>query len=112
MTIRPASRQPPPPADSGDDKVAAADSGDDKVAAADSGDDKVAAADSGDDKVAALVVLAYELLDAHADTARLDADGAAGADWDNHLAYLRDLQRVGRETLARVSVSSAGAVAQ
>jgi hypothetical protein len=75
MTIRPASRQPPPPAD------------------------------SGEEKVAALVALAYELLDAHADTARLDADGSSDADWDNHLAYLRDLQRVGRETLARVALA-------
>jgi hypothetical protein len=77
MTIRPASRQPPPPAD------------------------------SGEEKVAALVALAYELLDAHADTAGFDADGADAADWDNHLAYLRDLQRVGRETLARVAVAVA-----
>ena len=75
MTIRPASRQPPPPAD------------------------------SAEEKVAALVALAYELLDAHADTARLDADGPNDPDWDNHLAYLRDLQRVGRETLARVAVA-------
>ena len=44
----------------------------------------------------------YELLDAHADTAQLAGDGpvATEAEWENHLAYLRDLQRVARETLA------------
>jgi hypothetical protein len=44
--------------------------------------------------------LVYELLDAHVDTMRmaryLDGDPA----WAAHLAYLRDLQRVGREALA------------
>jgi hypothetical protein len=55
-------------------------------------------------KVDALVALTYELLDAHVDTARLAADGASGAEWDNHLAYLRDLQRVGRETVARAAL--------
>ena len=53
--------------------------------------------------VAELVALAYELLDAHADTARLYADGSGEAEWSNPAAYLRDLQRVGRETLARVA---------
>jgi hypothetical protein len=52
---------------------------------------------------AALVALTYELLDAHADTALLVGDEASGGEWQNHLAYLRDLQRVGRETLARVA---------
>jgi hypothetical protein len=47
--------------------------------------------------------LTYELLDAHADTARLVGDQAGDAEWQNHLAYLRDLQRVGREALARAS---------
>lgn len=47
--------------------------------------------------------LVYELLDAHVDTMRmaynLDRDPA----WAAHLDYLRDLQRVGREVLARTS---------
>ena len=47
------------------------------------------------------IALVYELLDAHADTARLALDDAGDGEWDNHLAYLRDLQRVGREALAR-----------
>lgn len=52
----------------------------------------------------ALVRLAYELLDAHDDTARL-AQTAHASDlaWDSHLAYLRDLQRVGREQLAHLT---------
>jgi hypothetical protein len=45
--------------------------------------------------------LVYELLDAHEDTMRL-ADGFGGDErWAAHLDYLRDLQRVGRERLAR-----------
>jgi len=55
-------------------------------------------------RLAALVALTYELLDAHADTARLAEEEASNADWQNHLAYLRDLQRVGREALARAIV--------
>jgi hypothetical protein len=55
----------------------------------------------GHEAVDALAALTYELLDAHADTARLATDGASDAEWDNHLAYLRDLQRVGREALSR-----------
>ena len=51
--------------------------------------------------VAALVDLAYELLDAHADTTRLVMNGAPGTEWDDHVAYLRDLQRAGRGVLAR-----------
>jgi preprotein translocase subunit SecA len=51
--------------------------------------------------VAALVAVAYELLDAHADTARLVGNHAIDAEWRIHLAYLRDLQRVGREALAQ-----------
>ena len=47
--------------------------------------------------------LLYELLDAHLDTIEL-ADSLAGDEpWGAHLDYLRDLQRVGRETLARVA---------
>jgi hypothetical protein len=47
--------------------------------------------------------LLYELLDAHVDTMRL-ADGLDGEPaWAAHLDYLRDLQRVGREALARAA---------
>ena len=47
-----------------------------------------------------LTALVYELLDAHGDTMRL-ATGLEGQPvWAAHLEYLRDLQRVGRETLA------------
>jgi hypothetical protein len=47
--------------------------------------------------------LVYELLDAHVDTMRL-ADGFdADPAWAAHLDYLRDLQRVGREALARAA---------
>jgi hypothetical protein len=50
-----------------------------------------------------LVRLVYELLDAHGDTIDL-ARPVVGADpdWAAHLNYLQGLQRVGRETLARV----------
>jgi hypothetical protein len=61
-------------------------------------------ANPAEDKVAALVDLAYELLDAHADTARLAVDDATDDEWRNHLSYLRDLQRVGRGALARVAI--------
>jgi hypothetical protein len=54
-----------------------------------------------DDKVVALIAVAYELLDAHADTAQLAADEASDDEWRNHLGYLRDLQRVGREVIAQ-----------
>jgi hypothetical protein len=56
--------------------------------------------DPGEERVTSLVALSYELLDAHADTARLASGDAPDAEWHNHLAYLRDLQRVGREALA------------
>jgi hypothetical protein len=50
-----------------------------------------------------LAALAYELLDAHADTAQL-ADGLPyDASWAAHLDYLRALQRKGREMLARAT---------
>jgi hypothetical protein len=45
--------------------------------------------------------LVYELLDAHDDTARLVAEGAGAQCWESHLEYLRRLQRVSREVLAR-----------
>ena len=54
---------------------------------------------------AGLVAITYELLDAHADTSRLVADRASDAEWQNHLVYLRDLQRVGREALARAALA-------
>ena len=50
-----------------------------------------------------LTELVYELLDAHADTVRLVAEPVRDAGWVAHLDYLRDLQRVGREVLARVA---------
>jgi hypothetical protein len=51
-----------------------------------------------DDRLTALV---YELLDAHDDTARLAAEHEGDLRWDAHVDYLRDLQRVARELLAR-----------
>ena len=46
--------------------------------------------------------LAYELLDAHDDTARLAAELPLDERWLAHLDYLRDLQRVAREQLAQL----------
>jgi hypothetical protein len=60
----------------------------------------------GDDALAALMALSYELLDAHADTQQLAGAVATEAEWESHLDYLRDLQRVGREALARASQPS------
>ena len=48
-----------------------------------------------------LTRLVYELLDAHDDTARIATGQDLDARWQAHLSYLRDLQRVGRELLAR-----------
>jgi hypothetical protein len=50
-----------------------------------------------------LVGLVYELLDAHADTERLACDASSPWLWGVHLNYLRDLQRTGREILARAA---------
>jgi hypothetical protein len=50
--------------------------------------------------VESLTELVYELLDAHADTARLASLHELDERWAAHLDYLRDLQRVGREALA------------
>jgi hypothetical protein len=50
-----------------------------------------------------LTELVYELLDAHHDTARLAGDVAGDVAWTAHLDYLRDLQRVGRGTLAQLA---------
>jgi hypothetical protein len=58
---------------------------------------------AGTARDAGLVALTYELLDAHGDTARLVGDHASDAEWHHHLAYLTDLQRVGREALARAA---------
>lgn len=52
-----------------------------------------------------LANLVYELLDAHDDTARLAADLAVHTRWQLHLEYLRDLQRQGRESLARAGAA-------
>jgi len=48
-----------------------------------------------------LTRLVYELLDAHDDTARIATGQQLDARWQAHLSYLRDLQRVARELLAR-----------
>ena len=47
--------------------------------------------------------LTEELLDAHCDTVCLAEALPAGPAWAAHLAYLRDLQRVGQRTLAELS---------
>ena len=49
------------------------------------------------------IALVYELLDAHADTARLSAEFESEPAWRAHVDYLRALQRRGREVLARLS---------
>lgn len=54
-----------------------------------------------------LTDLVYELLDAHCDTIYLADEREDAAVWEAHLHYLRDLQRVGREALARVPSSGA-----
>jgi len=56
---------------------------------------------------AGLAELAYELLDAHADTAQLAYGLAYDGSWAAHLDYLRALQRKGRETLARTTSGEA-----
>jgi hypothetical protein len=48
-----------------------------------------------------LTRLVYELVDAHDDTARIANCQHLDAHWQAHLSYLRDLQRVARELLAR-----------
>jgi hypothetical protein len=53
-----------------------------------------------------LLGLVYELLDAHQDTVRLGDERADDGLWQAHESYLRDLQRVSRETLARISPGS------
>jgi hypothetical protein len=52
---------------------------------------------------AGLAALAYELLDAHTDTAQLVDSAPYDPSWAAHLDYLRALQRKGREMLARTA---------
>jgi hypothetical protein len=52
-----------------------------------------------------LAALAYELLDAHVDTAQLTDELITDPSWAAHLDYLRALQRKGREMLARTSAN-------
>lgn len=59
-------------------------------------------ADRSGTKASDIVALVYELLDAHIDTISLTGERAYGDEWAAHLDYLRDLQRVGREALARL----------
>lgn len=47
-----------------------------------------------------LTELTQELLDAHCDTLCLADDLPAPPSWAAHVEYLKDLQRVGRKTLA------------
>jgi hypothetical protein len=51
-----------------------------------------------------LVQLIYELLDAHDDTARIAAAAPLDHTWRAHVAYLRALQRKGRELLAQTTL--------
>ena len=44
-----------------------------------------------------------ELLDAHCDTVCIASEMSDGPEWRAHVDYLRDLQRVGQQTLALVS---------
>jgi hypothetical protein len=48
------------------------------------------------------ITLIYELLDAHRDTAEIAQDLSDDPEWAAHLEYLRALQRIGREMLARM----------
>jgi hypothetical protein len=58
-----------------------------------------------------LIILIYELLDAHDDTARIAAGLTPDPTWQPHLAYLRDLQRVGREVVAAAAGELEGRLA-
>jgi hypothetical protein len=60
------------------------------------------ARDTASPEQSELVRWVYELLDAHRDTAWLAADLEGEPEWRAHLDYLRDLQRHGREALARI----------
>jgi hypothetical protein len=52
-----------------------------------------------------ITTLVYELLDAHDDTVQLASELEADLAWEAHLAYLRALQRKGREVLAHSHMS-------
>ena len=52
---------------------------------------------------ASLAALAYELLDAHTDTAQLVDALPYDPSWAAHVDYLRALQRKGREMLAHIA---------
>ena len=70
--------------------------------------DATATSGSGDHRPdteagAGLAELAYELLDAHTDTAQLIDGLPYDRSWAAHLDYLRALQRKGREMLARTA---------
>jgi hypothetical protein len=53
--------------------------------------------------------LLAECLDAHADTLRLARLVLDSPEWEAHRAYLSDLERVGRATLARLPDDARGA---
>jgi hypothetical protein len=50
-----------------------------------------------------LTGIVYELLDAHLDTEQLMSAPSTHLAWTAHMYYLRDLQRVTREALARTA---------
>ena len=54
-----------------------------------------------------LTELVYELLDAHRDTVLLADEPLEDGRREAHLDYLRGLQRVGHEALARLSATGA-----
>lgn len=58
---------------------------------------------SGTTPIDCLSGLLYELLDAHVDTIKLADELEDEQPWAAHLDYLRDLQRIGREALARTA---------
>ena len=58
---------------------------------------------SGTTPIDCLSSLLYELLDAHVDTIKLAGELEHEQCWGAHLDYLRDLQRIGREALARAA---------
>ena len=62
---------------------------------------RVASISPAADRCEQLVGLVYELLDALGETDQLAGEGSRPLQWGTHLLYLRDLQRTGREILAR-----------